>query len=483
MPVNFKSNIIVKEADDLSKYGKDFQVKLLSLLIKDRPFALGILPIIKDIYFTDVYLRTVYAAICSYIEKYKSTPTIDNVKIILTDAGEKPIVYEKILKSINNIGLEDRDFVIANTTNFCFTKYALIEQEKVTNALKAGQFEIAKKIALESFRYSGNETAKEYDLQKDYEIIFEDEILRAPVPTPMRTFNKNMKGGPGAGDLCLIIAASNFGKSAYAQAVARQANFDGKNVVYISYEMDGAPILSRYIAGLVDIPQEELKLNKDVVDRKLADKGLGLLRIIKDKSSNATISIIRSHIERLKSTGFFPQLMIIDGLNQVKLEQGKWAKDDNTKYEILSEELKDLAGDFQIPCWACWQGNRSSFSSELNDIKTIGKAIEVFQKADVVITFSQTAEQKENKECIAYLLKNRLGVNEICLLCGYDPNKGLFIERYVVNPRVLLSDNEKRKVTTKVTNVINKLKSGQFDSKVINLNQNRKNSSDDDTPF
>lgn len=463
MATSFKKSTLIEEANDLSKYGKDFQIKLLSLLVKDRPFAFSILPIIKDIYFADIYLRNVYSCINDYVKEYNSTPNFDNVKIMLKDRGEKIEVYNSILKSIDEIGLEDRDFVIKNTRNFCFTKHALIEQEKVVEALKSGEFENAKKLSLESFRFSGNESAKIYDLATQYEIIFEEDKMRCPIPGPFPTFNHNSKGGPGVGDLVIIIAPSNFGKSAYLVAVARHANFIGKNVAYFSYEMGGGALFSRYIAGLINIKQEDLKNNKEEIDKRMKEKGFGLLRVIEDKSCNANIPTIKNHIETLKSQGFFTDLLIIDGLNQMKLVKGQWSNNDNEKYEQLTEDTRDLLKELEIPGLTSWQSNRSGFSADIGSIEGIGKAIEVFQKADQVIFFTQSPEQKAAEECIAMLLKNRIGIAQIALLCHYDSNKGIFTEKGELNPLVLMSAKAKEKISTTVASTRDKLRTGLYD--------------------
>lgn len=461
----FKKNILIEEVSDLSKYGKDFQVKLLSLLIKDKPFTFSILPIVKDIYFADIYLRNIFQCINEYIGEYQTTPSFDNISILLKSKGETVEVYNSILKSINEISLEDRQFVIKNTKNFCFTKYALIEQEKVLEALKKGEFENAKKISIDSFRFSGDDGSKIYDLNANYEMIFEEEKMRCPVPSPLQTFNKYSKGGPGAGDIVIIVAPSNFGKTAYTTAVARHANLNKKNVAYFSYEMGGGAIFARYIAGLLDVPQEQLKYHRDRVDQKMKESGFGLLRVIEDRSTNATIPNIKNHIEYLKSTGFFTDLIIIDGLNQMKLTKGQWAVDNNDKYEQLIEGTRDLLKELEIPGYATWQGNRGSFSSEIGHVDNIGKAIEVFQKADQLIFFTQTPDQKVNEECIANLLKNRLGPNNIPLLCQFDPNKGIFIEKEELNPLVFLAGRSKDKMVSTVAEARQKLKTGLFDAK------------------
>lgn len=137
--------------------------------------------------------------------------------------------------------------------------------------------------------------------------------------------------------------------------------------------------------------------------------------------------------------------------------------------EIESIELlgEDDTIDICVEDTHCFFANgiythNSGFNSDLNDVKTIGKAIEIFQKADQVITFSQNPEMKERFECIAYLLKNRLGLKEIALKCFYNPSTVVFAEIEVVNARVLLSDSAKKKVQATTTNFREKIKMGEY---------------------
>ena len=461
----FKNNKIIEEAKDLSKYGKEFQLKLLCLLIRDRSFSLSIIPIIKTTYFSDIYLVKIFSCVKEYISKYSSTPTFDNIRILIQSDGEPVIVYDKILKQIEEIGLEDRDFIIDNTRNFCFTKFALGENEKILSALKEGNFELAQKISVESFRFSGTYTSKIYDIHEDHKVIHQSEKFRAPIPLPFETFNKNTKGGIGSGDLTVIVAPSNFGKSAALTAIARHANVHGKNVAYFSYEMGHESVFARYIAGLLDIPQEELNYNEQKIDELFKTKKLGLFKLIQERATTATVPAIATQLEYLKSIGFFPDLVCVDALNQLKAPEGKWYKDDNAKFEAICEQLRDLANELSIPFVTACQTNRAGFSSDFNDHTSIGKAIEIFQVADVLITFSQKPELEERQECVALLLKNRHGKKNIPLLCHYDPNKGIFIEKEVLNGLILLSSKEKQKVATVANTMREKLKTGVFDKK------------------
>ena len=107
--------------------------------------------------------------------------------------------------------------------------------------------------------------------------------------------------------------------------------------------------------------------------------------------------------------------------------------------------------------------HNSGFKAVLNDEETIGKAIEPFQVADVVIAYSQPPEMREQMKCYANLLKNRLGKKGIVLECYYDPNKCIFDELAVVNDIALLSNKTKESLNKTVSNTINKLRQGGFD--------------------
>lgn len=798
---------------DLSKYGKEFQIKFLALLIKDRIFSGSILPIVQDDYFSDIYLRKIFACVKEYIKKYpSSTATTDNLKIQIQEKGEKLPLFETLLSSIDNVSFEDRDFVIDNARRFCFSKHALIEQEKIKLLLEEGKFEEAQRISIESFKYSGLSNRKMYDLKEDYEKIFQDDILHRPVPLPFEIFNKASKGGPGSGNLVISVAFSNFGKcfqagtkirmydlslkevqdivvgdkllgpdglsrtvtslatgqeemfeiqqsnginytvnkshilclkrkkhfiidyktdkefikhkdleknkeyinitvadylekskgwrdelsgykapqyfeekklkldpyflglwlgdgshsksviynidkevisylETYAKtlnvnfksdcllpngsflnhsflpktkhkrnlvhkllrfynlllnkhipkeylfssrqqrlellaglidsdgylekvtktcfdvvqkrkelawqiyilssslgfktkfyegeynkvtitgdtyliptkiprkqavkrkkqydttlssikieskgigtyygftlsendpdrkflledftvvhntasltAYARHANSLGKNVAFFSFEIGGVDIIRRYIAGCVGLKQEELKFHKEKVRGAMIQSSLGNLRLIEERATNATVEQIRADLEYLKSTGFFPDMICVDSLNQLKL-RGRRTNSDNEKFEILAEELRDLANDYGIPVHSVFQSNRQGATQELNDIMTIGKAIEPFQVADMLWTFSQTNEMAAQGKCLAWLLKNRLGPKNLIIELLYDPNMGTFKELGEVPHLLLLNDKEKKQVQEMTSNLKEKLKSGLFDKK------------------
>lgn len=455
----------LNDVENLSEYGRDFQIKLLSLLIKDRIFCFSIIPILKNEYFSDIYLRKIYVTITNYIVQFGTCPTSDNIKILLKEAGEKITLYDKIIDNIEAASLEDRDFIMNKAHQFCFSKHALIEQQKVTKLLEQGKFEEAKAISIDSFKYSGGNTTKIYNLKEDYIKVFDEEREHNPVPTPFKTFNDNMKGGPGKGNLVIMVAESNFGKSNALIAMSRHANANKKNVVFFSFEIGGADMLRRHLAGLNNLRQEEVKNNRKAIEIRLKDDGLGDFILIEERATNARISVIKNHLEYLKSTGFFPDMICVDALNQLKLPIGMRYEGDNQKFEYLSEELRDMANEYEVPVYTVMQTNRSGFGSEINDIQAIGKAIEPFQVADVLITFAQTKPMASENKCRAFLAKNRLGKKFILLDVYYDPNMCVFDEIAVVDDLLLMSDKQREEVKNTALNMKARLQAGEFSGK------------------
>ena len=109
--------------------------------------------------------------------------------------------------------------------------------------------------------------------------------------------------------------------------------------------------------------------------------------------------------------------------------------------------------------------HNSGFLNEINDIQAIGKAIEPFQVADMVMTFAQPAAMASENKCILLLLKNRLGPKNIVLECFYDPNQGVFRQLSEVPELLLMSEKKKTEVKATVTSVREKLRLGDFDGK------------------
>lgn len=72
--------------------------------------------------------------------------------------------------------------------------------------------------------------------------------------------------------------------------------------------------------------------------------------------------------------------------------------------------------------------HNSSFNNVVADEQGIGKAIEVYQVADIWWVLTQDPAMQELNQCYITALKNRLGKKGIMLKLQYEPSKCLFKE-------------------------------------------------------
>lgn len=200
------------QANNLSSFGKEFQSKLLKMIILDKAYALKTIPLLKSEYFSDIYIRTIYDYTKKYINKYMQTPSFDNLKIIIANEVEKPKPYEILLDNLSELSVEDWKFVEDNTYNFCFKKHALGKLEMITKKVENLDFISAKEMVYETFSYEKDNTTTIFYSKKGIPELYDENKVISPLPTIFPTFNKNMQGGPGEGKLVILVAGSNFGK-------------------------------------------------------------------------------------------------------------------------------------------------------------------------------------------------------------------------------------------------------------------------------
>lgn len=444
---------------DFSKYGQKFQLSTLSLFIQDKPFAYKIKDIIKPEYFDNKYCQWFCEEILKQISLYKLPPTFDDLKTVIeTTLGTSAKIYLMTLKNIQEADLSRKEFIEAEVAKFCFTKFALQKLEEEKNNVLLGNFDTAKGIAFSIYKPLATDI-REISLKDDFTALFK-EAEHVPIPTPLPSFNKVSKGGPGAGDLCVVVAQSHLGKTAYLTATARHAAEEGKNVVYFTLETKGEQILARAVAGLVGVNQEVLRHHPQLIEQRIKTLK-GEIRFVQIKATMARTDTIRAKVEELKAEGFFPELIIVDGLNQVKSPLHMKFQNGNDKFEFLAEELRDFAGEEQLPVYVAFQGNRGSFNVEYSDEQNIGKAIEVFQVADWMIMLTQTIQMQETGEIFAQLLKNRLGPKGMTLKIKYNPNHGTFTELESVQRSMLYNKSLRNDVQKGLDTIRTRLKAEQ----------------------
>lgn len=207
---------------------------------------------------------------------------------------------------------------------------------------------------------------------------------------------------------------SGGGKSLFLCHAAASYLASGKNVLYISLEMSEERIAERIDANLMNIDIGQLsKLSKDEFMTKfdkIKSRGNGRL-IVKEYPTGAAHSgHFRGLIEELKiKKNFIPDILVIDYLGICASARLKQGSNVNT-YSLLksvSEELRALGVEYNIPVLSAMQVNRSGFGNSDIELTSISESIAVVMTSDFVFSMIRTEELDNLGQTMIKVLKNR----------------------------------------------------------------------------
>ena len=96
------------------------------------------------------------------------------------------------------------------------------------------------------------------------------------------------------------------------------------------------------------------------------------------------------------------------------------------------ENLRGLAGEFDVPVWTASQANRSSLEEDVIDASKVSEDYSKVMTADFVMSMSRKVEDKIANTGRFHIIKNRFGPDGITFPATINTNTG-FIQIYETN--------------------------------------------------
>ncbi len=263
---------------NLNKYGQSFQLTALSLFFKDKAFCSKIKGILLPDYFDNKYTQAICQMGVEYLEKYFKFPEEDKIFEIIKSTIERTKsatskIYLGYLDNIKNADLSSSVYVKEEIEKFCFTKFALQKLEEQKNNIELGQFEEAKNIAMTTY-VPVNSNYTELKLTEAAQVIAEQATIHRPVPSIFPTFNFKSKGGPGAGDLAVVVAQSSFGKCFAKGTKIRMFDNSIKNVedICVGDKIMGWDGKSRNVSSLANGIEQMYEIQQQYGDNYIVNE-------------------------------------------------------------------------------------------------------------------------------------------------------------------------------------------------------------------
>jgi replicative DNA helicase len=403
------------EQTDFSKFGKDFQEKMVQLILEDRSFCEQIREVL-DIGFLELkHLQIFVRKVFEHKEKYDVHPSYKTMATILRSEleGENEAVQQQIRSYFariykSDVEIESSDYIKEVALDFCKKQKLKEAMMKSVSLLQQSSFDEISEIINNALKL-GTDNNFGYDYIKDFEKRFEIKA-RDPVTTGWTQIDNICKGGLGRGELGVVIAPTGAGKSMVLVHLGTQALKLGKNVIHYTLELQDTSIGIRYDSCLTGIPINETFSFKDMIYERVQDLE-GQLIIKEYPTKSASTNTIKNHLEKLRQRDINPDLIIVDYGDLLRPKTANREK--RMELESIYEELRAIAQEFTCPIWTASQTNRSGLNAEVITMESISEAFSKCFVADFIFSLSRTIEDKAVDSGRVFVAKNRNGPDGI----------------------------------------------------------------------
>jgi len=329
--------------------------------------------------------------------------------------------YEDCIVDMMDIDLSDREYIKDSVVKFgkdAAMRHAILES---VDHLQKGDFETINDLITKALRVGDDLTDLGVDFFEEAEermkLYAQGTDGTRRIPTGLSGMDKVLKGGLGDGELGVVIAPPNRGKSFALINIGSGAVMEGYNVVHYTLEMPEKQVARRYDNRLVKRDTDYMKENPDktlIALQNIYKHHKGKLIIKKYKTNECSVDTIRSHLTRLKmEKGFTPDVIIVDYGDL--LQPRRSYSDKRFELESIYLDLRDLGAEFNCPVWTASQANRGALDKKTI---TIGDLAEAFNKAniaDFMVALCQTTEEKRDGIMRWHIAKYRDGEANITL--------------------------------------------------------------------
>jgi archaellum biogenesis ATPase FlaH len=381
------------------EYSQDLQKLFLEMMMQNAESYLRVQNIYNPENF-DRSLRPVATFIKDHVEQYKAMPTRDQLAAV---TGTE-------LKPVPDLGDNHYDWFMSEFEGF--TKKQELERAilKAADMIEKGDFDPVEKLIKDAVQISLTK-----DMGTEYFADPRSRLMKikdnnGQVSTGWPTLDKRLFGGMNRGELNIFAGGSGSGKSLFMQNIAINWVTQGLNGVFLTLELSEELCAMRMDSMVANVSTREVFKDMETVELKvkMAGKKSGNLRI-KYMPAQSNVNQIRAYLKELEvQTGRKTDFIMVDYLDLVMPVSAKVSPNDLfVKDKYVSEELRNLAREFQILMVTASQLNRSAVEEIEFDHSHISGGISKINTADNVFGIFTSRAMRERGRYQIQLMKTR----------------------------------------------------------------------------
>lgn len=398
-------------------WGESFQKLLLAWYIREPRAAH---PVVEPSYFTN----PIFVDICRLMkeevverqERGLITISKPSLSVLVKDyLGKRrrdvwPL-YKRVIRDAFKEKLDDIFVIQRKALHFAKDqKYrkALVDSERDINA---GDFEkvLRRMKGLESLHSTKNLGINYWEGIDDPH-RWSDDRSGIVGTHYLPTLDQRMGGGPGSGELAIILAKSKGGKSTLLARFAAGALWKGKNVAIATGELSKEKYRKRIDAMVTQIAANELTKaasRRSAGLRRVLRRGRKRLRLSRHQmkgnlhiqqwpSGKGTAEDISLWLDDLEAEyGYKIDILFADYIRVFK----PTVKYDEHRLTIgqVALDFRGIAVERWIPVWSATQTTRSGLEKPTLNAGDIAEDISQLFTLDFLVAFSQTEDERESK--------------------------------------------------------------------------------------
>lgn len=390
---------------DTYRHQREFRLKLIALKL-DTLYSARVGNIVLPEYFEVDAEQEVARAIEMYKAAYAKTPRDpDDVVELCPSEEAKDLVYD-VYEAYDTSDLTMARDVAVQWAREQAAKIAILDS---VDDVKRGDLNRVILRMEEALQVGTDLFSPGIDVVRDTEHWLYEQ-WNDKIPTGLPHVDIHLDGGLAVGELGVILAPTNRGKSTALMNMAYGAAgiMAKRNVVIFTHEMHPKVYAKRFGARLVfRFPKRGEDLSEYEEDMVETARMLmpGKVRII--GGHKMTHLQLEQDINKLKDEGFNPGLMIDDYADLIyPIRSFNQRRHELTE---IYEWLREFGFRSGFPIWTASQVGRDAYTKEVITEANVAEDIGKVNTADVVYAICQTDDELKKDRCRLYFAKIRDG--------------------------------------------------------------------------
>lgn len=257
------------------------------------------------------------------------------------------------------------------------------------------------------------------------------DMVRRVVPLGLHAgLDKELAGGVGNGELLIVLAPPERGKTSYLWRMATNAALEHHRVAAYTLEIATYKCKIRYYQSLTGMTTSELIANRQEVSARRAQAARkGSMLIHNFNQTIFTPSMLDADIEQMFDEGLNPTYIMVDYLELMQPDgTGYNAKRDWQSLGLMVNQVRQTAQRYDIPIVTAWQVKREGALKDLFTTTDVSESWECIKLADIIIGLNQSEAEQGHNVMRIRTMKQREDPSRQIWTCYSDMRRNVITE-------------------------------------------------------